>query len=252
MRYLIQANYGNDSLALIEWFHQRAITDVCVVSIDTGWSAANWSERVSAAESYVRRCGFEVIRLQARLGFAELAKQRGEWPSQKFQWCATYLKGMTLLDWLDTVDPTAATTLVLAKQKQASRANQQLSEYIETSEHYGGRRVWHPLLQLSQQQRDEYIRAAGFPVLPHRSLECDPCIHSSLADLQRMQLPDISKTEQLEAYLHQPCRTAVARDPEQQNFSQYQQALLQQQQLQSATQQEQFATGCGSPYACGE
>jgi hypothetical protein len=48
--------------------------------------------------------------------------------------------------------------------------------------------------------RDELIHRAGFEVLPHRSLECYPCINANIDDLRlltedRIELVDITERE---------------------------------------------------------
>ena len=37
--HVIFASYGNDSIALIQWAHERDLTDVAVAYSDTGWGA---------------------------------------------------------------------------------------------------------------------------------------------------------------------------------------------------------------------
>ena len=47
--HIIFASYGNDSVALIQWAHERRLTDVTVLYSDTGWAADWWAERVLKA-----------------------------------------------------------------------------------------------------------------------------------------------------------------------------------------------------------
>ena len=46
MEHLIFASYGNDSIALIQWAHERGLTGVHVAYGDTGWAAEWWPARV--------------------------------------------------------------------------------------------------------------------------------------------------------------------------------------------------------------
>lgn len=48
MEHLIFASYGNDSIALIQWAHERGLPDVHVAYGDTGWAAA-WAVARAAA-----------------------------------------------------------------------------------------------------------------------------------------------------------------------------------------------------------
>src|SRR5258708_4057588 len=110
MVLVIRSNYGNDSIALIEAIRERQALEphfkkIYVVYIDTGWAAVKWQERVAKSEKFVKQCGFEAIHLKAKVSFPELVIDRTSFPSTKFQWCAGFLKGLPLLEWLDEHDP---------------------------------------------------------------------------------------------------------------------------------------------------
>ena len=47
--HLIFASYGNDSIALIQWAHERGLPGVHVAYGDTGWAADWWAGRVDQA-----------------------------------------------------------------------------------------------------------------------------------------------------------------------------------------------------------
>ena len=49
MEHLIFASYGNDSIALIQWAHERSLPDVHVAYTDTGWAADWWRNERTAA-----------------------------------------------------------------------------------------------------------------------------------------------------------------------------------------------------------
>ena len=51
--HVIFASYGNDSIALIQWAHERGLTDVAVAYSDTGRAAPWWPDRVEQAEGEV-------------------------------------------------------------------------------------------------------------------------------------------------------------------------------------------------------
>ena len=59
MEHLIFASYGNDSIALIQWAHERGLPGVHVAYGDTGWAAEWWAGRVDQAEARVRTLGLE-------------------------------------------------------------------------------------------------------------------------------------------------------------------------------------------------
>jgi hypothetical protein len=171
---------------------------VTVVSWNTGWADEHWERRVEKGFFFAERCGFAHQTLTARASFDQLVLDRGEFPTAKFQWCATLLKGVPLLQWLNQVDPDRKAQIIMPARRSAKPVYAQLTERIEECEHYGGRDVWHPLLEMSNEARDALILEAGFSVLSHRSLECDPCIHSGREDFARLSANSCVKTDQLE------------------------------------------------------
>ena len=240
--YIIFGNYGDDTIALIEWARQQSLAHVTVVSIDTGWTAPSWHARVAEAEAYVLRCGFATQRLRATPDFSQLVRQRRSFPQQKFQWCAGILKGLTLLTWLDEVDPRVTATVLLGKRRAASRSDFDLAEKIEQSEHYGDRCVWHPLWMHNHAQRDVLVHDSGLALLGHRSLECDPCIHNSQADFVRTAEATVTSIAVLEKDIKQ---TMFAKEIE------TMQAESKNKTDTSIEPGEQFALSCGAPFACG-
>lgn len=66
------------------------------------------------------------------------------------------------------------------------------------SERHGGRELWQPLVRHDDAMRDALLHRAGFDVLPHRSLECYPCINANIDDIRllsedRIKLIDITE-----------------------------------------------------------
>ena len=240
---IIFGNFGNQTIALIQYAHEQAFNDVYVISVDTGWAAETWQSRVEQGEALARQYGFKVVRLSSKASFADLVRDRQQFPSKKFQWCAGFLKGLPLLDWLDQHDSACEATIILGKRRADSRANAKLTEFIDESEHYGERRVWHPLYKYDDSEFAALIERAGFEVLEHRSLECDPCIHNTSSDFRRMSDSDIKRLRNLEVEVHklmfrEPIDGMVG------NAHYYA--------SEDENKEEQFYMGCGSPFACGE
>lgn len=250
---VINTNYSDDSIALLAYLKQVKIP-ATVVSIDTGLAAPSWLARVAAGEAYARTCGFAVYRLVAKQSFVDLVTTRKQFPNKKFQWCAGLLKGMTLLSWLDEVDPDCTASILLAKRRSTSRQLADLPLVIENSEHYGERRVVHPIAVMTDAIRDHLLTAAGFTRIPHRSLECDPCIHSLPRELAQLAPSNLEKIAQLEAqvgnFMFAPTHyegaegiAAVVRKVQNGGPAS---------QLDDASSYyEVFDMGCGSPFACG-
>jgi hypothetical protein len=56
----------------------------------------------------------------------------------------------------------------------------------------------------TEKQRNELLRRAGFDVLPHRSLECNPCVNANREDFKRLTPGEIERVSELEVEISQP------------------------------------------------
>lgn len=237
---IIFGNYGNPTIAAIQWTYEQQLANVYVVTVKTGWEGEGWNKRVEQAELFVKNCKFNVIRLNSKPSFQGLMEDRGDFPSTKFQWCAGFLKGLPFLDWLDQHDAKAEATIILGKRRLASKLNFDLPEFIEESEHYGDRKVWYPLYKHTDAEYQTLLVNAGLEILQTRSLECDPCVNSFGKDLARLAEPDILKTKQLEEKLKKHI------------FSLPIEAMVKQARQTKEDSDRMFDMGCGAPFACGE
>ncbi len=243
--FCIIGNFGDPTIALIEWLRQwllkqESMQPVTVLSVDTGWADACWQARVEKAEAYAKSCGFSVVRLQAQPSFPALAVERSQFSSQKFSWCSTYLKALPINEGLDNWDPEGEATVVLGKRRAASRINANLPEFIEESEHFNQRKVWYPLWDCDTQTFNELISRAGFPILNHRSLECEPCIYSNDADFARMSPASIEKTHLLENKLQ--CTM----------FNENIETMVANAKLKKVNITDMPIIGCAASFVCGE
>ncbi len=237
---VIAGNFANPTIALIQWAVEHKLRDVVIVAIDTGWAAPAWQTRVDNALAYARECGLQTKQLQAQGSFAGMVRDRKSFPSTKFQWCAGFLKGLPLLAWLDEVDPSCEATILLPKRRATAMLGTNLPEYLDESEHHGDRRVWHPLYDCDDATFKALIERAGFDYLGHRSLECEPCIHSVADDFQRMDPAAIERLAQLENEVGQ----TMFAEPINARVKRHQEA--------PKTGISKRNMGCGDPYACGE
>lgn len=195
---IIFGNYGNETVALVAYAIQQKLSNVVVVSVETGWAANNWQQRIDLAEKYIKDQGLEVYRIKAKQTFASLIEQRADFPSIQYQWCAGFLKALPFLDWLDEHDPRANGVVLLGNRRALAKRNATLPEYIKNSEHFGERKIWHPLYLHSDSEIRNLVAQTGLDYLPHRSLECDPCVNNSAADFLRLEEADVAKTKSLE------------------------------------------------------
>jgi 3'-phosphoadenosine 5'-phosphosulfate sulfotransferase (PAPS reductase)/FAD synthetase len=244
---IIFGNYGNETLGVIQWAVERKLTDVTVISIDTGWAGKGWLEHVETAEAFAKGQGFNVVRLASKLSFADLIADRGEFPSTKFQWCAGFLKGLTLLDWLDEHDPSCEALLILGNRRALSRKSINLTEFIEESEHFDERKVWHPLYDCTDEALMSLVEKAGFVPLTHRSLECDPCVNNIDKDFKRIAAEDVEKTQQLEDKVGKPMFLKAIQGDD----ASFTAVVKWFDEKPTGISTNPIEMGCGAPFACG-
>ena len=248
--YVIFGNYGDETIALMQWAHERQLAAVTVVHIDTGWAAAGWQARVEQAQAYAKQCTFKVATLPAKKNFAQLMKAQKNFPTTKFQWCAGFLKGLAFLEWLDQVDPAAEATILMGLRRAISGSHINLPEFVEESSQFGERKMWYPLFACSNEQRDRLIQSAGFEILNHRSLECDPCVNNTPIDFIRLQNADIEKTAMLEQQLDK-FMFAPQSYGDSQGIKQVVAWIKKNDTVAKSNGSEQFDMGCGAPFGCG-
>ncbi len=244
--HIIISNYSKNSLALIQWAKQKQLENVTVCYIDTGWSAKGWLEYVAAAEEFSRQRGFHVQHLKSRISFQDLMDIKRGFPSQKHQWCSLHLKGITLLQWLDEIDSECRATLLMAKRNSEDSSEKPIPEFIEESEYHGGRRVWHPLFDLDNAQRDLLLSDINGIAPPVFVGECAPCINSSNAELSRLSEADICKTEELEEELGVWMFSSL----ESKNTGGIR-TVVQQAKEHPEDEKQPFKYGCSSEFGCG-
>lgn len=200
---VISSSYGNDSVALIQWAHLKRLPDVTVAYCDTGWSAPWWPQRVARGEALAQSYGFNTVRCPS-IGMAELVRMKKGWPGNGQQFCTAHLKGIPFLAWIDEADPEYKATVLIGKRRAESEKRKDTPQFIESSEHHGGRRVWHPLYLHDDYARNSLLSGANFEPLPHRSLECNPCVNANRADFLRLTPGEIERVNNLEAEIGKP------------------------------------------------
>lgn len=190
------ASYGNDSVALVQWLHEACLPNVVVLYSDTGWSKGDWAERVLRMEDWVRGLGFRAERT-ASVGLEQLVRDRKGWPRQGMQFCTIELKMEPAMRWLDANDPQRHAACCVGVRREESNNRRHFPEVLDVSPNHGGRTCWAPLVDFTTAERDALIRRAGVEPLPHRSMECFPCVNSNRADL-RMLANDPARIDEIE------------------------------------------------------
>ncbi len=102
------------------------------------------------------------------------------------------------LEWLDKVDPDREAICVIGVRREESRRRAQFPEWTEESEKHGGRDLWAPLVRVREKERDALVRRAGLEILPHRSMECYPCVNANRQDFLLLDEARIAEIEKLE------------------------------------------------------
>lgn len=198
--FVISSSYGNDSMALIQWMYRVGIRDAEVVFIDTGWGSPEWGHRVALGEFFARAvCGYTVTRLKPDKQFKDLITFKKGFPGQKYQWCSLHLKVVPFLEYMDHIDPNSNSTIVIGKRRVESQSRADTPEVIPCSEIHGDRRVWHPLYRHTDEQRDALLAECYMEPLPHRSMECSPCVNANRADMKLVEESRIQEIVTLEA-----------------------------------------------------
>lgn len=201
--FVISSSYGNDSVALIQWALENGLSDVTVAYCDTGWAAPWWANRVIDGELLATSYGFKVVRCKS-IGMNALVKMKKGWPGNGQQFCTAHLKGVPFLEWIDEADKDLQAVVLIGKRRAESEKRKTTPEFIESSEHHGGRKIWHPLYLHSDEQRNELLKRAGFEPLAHRSLECNPCVNANRNDFLRLTDGEIDRVNDLEAEIGKP------------------------------------------------
>lgn len=197
--HVLFCSYGNDSIALIQWAHENNLKDVTCLYSDTGWSADEWPARVARGEELAQRYGFKTVQTKSE-GMVSLVMRKRGWPGSggQGQFCTGELKVMPALKWLDEHDPDKEATALTGVRRSESAHRSDAPEHILESERHGGRELWQPLVRHTDEMRNALLARAGFEVLPHRSLECYPCINANIDDLrllsaERIALVDVTE-----------------------------------------------------------
>lgn len=203
MSYIIIGNFGNHSLAALQYLLNQNIKPLHFLYVDTGWSSIDWGSRVKACKQYALEHGVTVHHIHAKQDFATMIRDRQQFPSLKFQWCAAFLKGLSIIEFLDEFDLGCDALIVSGKRRADSRRFYQLPEFQEQSEHYQGRSIWHPLYQLDDQQFQQVIAQTPFKMLLHAAQECSPCIHEQNCSIKALHDKDRKKVQLLEEEINQ-------------------------------------------------
>lgn len=200
---VISSSSGNDSLAMTQWALENNVPNLHHVFCDTGWAAPGWMQRVERIHRWAETQGIKT-HVVSSLGMAELVRMKSGFPGNGQQFCTAHLKGLPFLQWIDEADPGCKAVVLVGKRREESDARADTPEFVYGSEYHGGRKLWHPLYLHTKAMRDALLARAGFEPLPHRSLECNPCVNANRADFLRLTPGEIERVNDLEVEVSQP------------------------------------------------
>ena len=234
---VITGQYGNETIALVQWALNHKLDQLVVVNVETSWQAVGWDQRVLKAKQWLDGNGVESHTIRPRQSFDQSMREHHAMPDSQNTWCAQHMIGDTLLDWLDEVDPMLQAHLYVGNRKALSKAWQTESFHQPKSEYFERRDLFQPLLDYDNQKLIDLIAMTPLPYLSHQSLGCGPCIFSTSQDLLALDPEDLLKVKQLEDDLGQ-------------TFHASQQTILQT--IEQAKQGSLSSIGpsCRLPYGC--
>jgi len=204
--FVISSSAGNDSVAMIQWAIESNLPargEVHVVFSDTGWSAPGWLQRVDRIHSWVTSQGLSA-HIVSSIGMQDLVRIKKGFPGNAQQFCTAHLKGLPFLQWIDEADPFLVATVLVGKRRAESQKRRDTPEFVYDSDYHGGRTLWHPLYLHTEADRDALLGRAGVEVLPHRSLECNPCVNANRGDFERLTPGEIERVNDLEVEIGKP------------------------------------------------
>lgn len=206
------------------WAHENGVDlqdEVHVVYCDTGWAAPGWAHRVQLGEDFARSLGFAPQTVSG-MTMAELVRMKDGFPGNGQQFCTGFLKGLPFLKWIDEIDPYCAATVMIGKRRAESKKRANTPEFTYWSEYHGERTVWHPLYLHSDADRNALLARYGvcvlpqelvgksfdehdrIYVLPHRSMECSPCVNANRGDFMMLTPNCVQKVSSLEVEIGRP------------------------------------------------
>ncbi|MAZ44128.1 MAG: hypothetical protein CMF48_02995 [Legionellales bacterium] len=247
--FAVRCNFSDESVALVQHLSDLFICEadranIFIVYTDTGWASPVWSKRVEHCLKWAEKLGFSTLVLKADIQFADAVISRGQFPTVKNQWCASMLKGMPFLNWLNKFDPFNEMTILIPKRqlRQASP----LSEWIDECPFHGDRTVWHPLVAHTNEKIERLISKTPFSLQRYPiSQECYPCVRHLKLIAQEMDSSTRLKVNALETQVNKTYFGNISLD----KGVLYQLSYLSPLHLQSITYAEE--SGCSAPFGCG-
>lgn len=194
---ILFSSCGNDSVALIQWAIENNLPDLIVAYSNTKWSSEYWCKRVTRVKWFIENAGGQFVTIDSE-GFPNLVRRKKAFPANGMGFCTYELKIKPAMEWLEKIDPSKKSVCYTGVMRIESEKRKNWPVILESSPNHGGRKLISPLACMTEKQRNELLKRAGFEILPHRSKECSPCINATINDIKHLEESDIIKVENLE------------------------------------------------------
>ena len=210
MQNIIFSSCGNDSVALIQWAIESKLKNLIVAYSDTQWATPSWQARVERVRDWVFDSGGAMVVIHSE-GFRNLVKRKQAFPANGMGFCSYELKIKPAMAWLEAFDPCKTAVCYVGVMRIESEKRKAWPKVLQESPNHGGRKLVSPLACMTLIERNELLERAGFDVLPHRSMECSPCINATIKDIQNVPGADLIKVVNLEEEMGVGVRSGKAK-----------------------------------------
>lgn len=188
---------GKDSAAMSLWLHDQGIEHVRVFC-DTGWEH-------QATYDYIRgplttTIG-PIVEISAELGFADLVRKKGMFPSRTRRFCTQLLKVKPLIKFISEFqDRNGDVVNAVGIRAGESQARSKMPEW-EWNDDFDCE-VWRPLIAWTEQQVIDFHAAHSLRPNPlylagARRVGCWPCIFAAKKEIEHIATVDPGRIDQI-------------------------------------------------------
>ena len=190
--YVIPSNFGNDSIALIQWAleaPQIKNESLHILNVKTGFESqqVHWIQHCINVKTWLntqktqdQQAKLTLHTLYPAQTMQEAILSRRQFPDKKATWCSTFLKGLTYLNWLENYDSNYDATILLPHRRDMSIIYRTQKKPPDSTSYFDDRHVEYPLFNFCAENIKTLLLKTNLPPFTYpRSLECHPCIHDA-------------------------------------------------------------------------
>lgn len=188
---------GKDSAAMSLWLHDQGIEHVRVFC-DTGWEHQDTYDYLRGP--LVERIG-PITEISAELGFADLVRKKGMFPSRTRRFCTTNLKVKPLIKFIsECQDKYGDVVNAVGIRAGESLARSKMPEW-EWNDDFDCE-VWRPLIAWTEQNVIDYhaehnLRPNPLYLAGARRVGCWPCIFAAKKEIEHIAAVDPERIVQI-------------------------------------------------------